>query len=673
MKKILLLFQLMMFLLLPAVHLHADTSAYIDDTPYRTFTVDFSGKLTPTQTAFRPIGVFNQNRDLRAPLDIHIQNQRVYVADSLNKRALVYDYSGQVVQTITHPDLQSPQGIFANQSHIYLADKTAGAVFQFLLDGTYVRQFTKPVEPLFGQNSVFAPTKVAVGQGENIYVVSDGSTSGVIQLNYDGSFLGYFGVNLSSKPFIQRIADLFVITDQYAKTTPPSPSNIAINNQSLVYTATPFTDQALKKLDINGNNILSTTNYNPEKNIVDLALNSKGYLYAIYDDGFLVEYDPEGNLLFAFNLLQSNLEILGLVQVPSGIAVDDFGYLYITDQLKNRIVVLEPTEFHQLVHLAIDEYNQVGYYESRVLFEQVTAQNANFALAHSALGKAYYQEGEIEKALYEYYLANDRLGYSEAYWKIRDVWLKNNLQWVFSLVLVVVAIQFTLKQLSRRTLLLNPIKQRLHRIQKQKNVMQYTLIFQIMKRPIHSFYEIKRQKRASIWSASILLVVLFVLYLAMKGFVGYLFNPYPESINLLQEISLFFGVFGLFVGANYLISTLSDGEGWFKDIYIATVYSLAPLMIHLIPYILLTNVLTWNELILVRLYEIIMIGWTSILIFLGVKEIHNYEIKETFNNLLMTLFAMLIVVLIGFILYVFGSQLVDFLTDVIEEVVNRVF
>ncbi|MCK7484171.1 MAG: hypothetical protein MZU97_00475 [Bacillus subtilis] len=37
--------------------------------------------------------------------------------------------------------------------------------------------------------------------------------------------------------FIQRIADLFVKEGEYAGTTPPSPTNIAISNQSLVYTA----------------------------------------------------------------------------------------------------------------------------------------------------------------------------------------------------------------------------------------------------------------------------------------------------------------------------------------------------------------------------------------------------------------------------------------------------
>ncbi len=64
--------------------------------------------------------------------------------------------------------------------------------------------------------------------------------------------------------------------------------------------------------------------------------------------------------------------------------------------------------------------------------------------------------------------------------------------------------------------------------------------------------------------------------------------------------------------------------------------------------------------------------WTGILIFLAVKEIHNYEIKETVKNLLMTIFTVTIIVLIGFILYVFGAELFDFVVSWVKEAINRV-
>jgi len=652
----------------------ADATYYQDDTPYITQTVDYQGNLTSTKTAYRPLGVFSAAGILDDPQDLTIDDDRVYVADAGHGRVAVLDYDGVLVASIGDGVLDNPTGLHvSDDGFLYVADKALQSVFKFDLGGVLLETYTRPTEPLFGAASSFIPTKVAVGAGENIYVIGEGSTSGVIQLNYDGSFLGYFGVNLSNKPFLQRIADWFVQTGEYADTTPPSPTNIAISSQSLVYTATPFTADALKKLDINGNNILTTVNYNDEQSIVDLSVNDAGYVVAIYDDGLIVEYDPSGNMLFAFNVELASAEILGLVRVPTGIEIDEHGYLFVTDGQMDRVLVFEPTAFANLVHAAIDRYNEGSYADSRALFEEIVRQNANFALAHSALGKAYYQEGRIAEALEEYFLANDRGGYSETYWKIRDAWLKDNLSTVFTVLLVLIAVVFALRIVDRRT----PAFARLHeaakRIGGNPAVRRFTLVFDILRHPINTYYEIKREHRATVGSATAILVVLFAEYLLLLATAGYLFNPYAESINLGFEIAKFFGVIGLFVFTNYLVSTLSDGEGWLKDIYIAIVYALSPLVLGLVPYILFTNVATQNESVLVDLFSGVMIVWTAILVFLAIKEIHNYEIGETVKNLLMTAFAMLILVLIAFILYVFGSQLADFVLSWLKEVANRVF
>jgi tetratricopeptide (TPR) repeat protein len=673
-KTLLLSVLLLLVLFLPQAVPHVAADFYEDDVPYVTHTVDYQGDLTATKTAFRPLGIFGGTDILDAPADLSIYGDHVYVADSGNGRIAVFDYDGNLSASIGDGILDNPTGLHVSEDgFLYVADKGLQAVFKFDLDGTLLDIYDRPTEPLFGASSPFVPIKVAVGAGENIYVIGEGSTSGVIQLNYDGSFLGYFGVNLSSKPFLQRIADLFVNSGEYASTTPPSPTNIAISSQSLVYTSTPLTTEALKKLDINGNNILTTVNYDVDQSIVDLAVNDAGYVFAIYDDGLVVEYDPSGNLLFAFNIQLASAEVVGLVRVPTGIEIDENGYLFVTDGQMDRILLFEPTAFAGLVHAAIDRYNDGSYDDSRALFEEIVRQNANFAIAHSALGKAYYQEGRMAEALAEYRLANDLEGYSDTFWKLRDTWLKANLSTVFVLLLALLAIGIVLRTVDRRTPAFAGIRAASRRVKAIPSVRRYTLLFDILRHPLNAFYEIKRERRATIGSATVVLVVLFGEYLLLLGTAGYLFNPYADSINLGAEIAKFFGAFGLFVFANYLVSTLSDGEGWLKDVYISAAYSLSPLVLGILPYILLTNIATQNETVLVQLLATVMIGWTVVLVFLAIKEIHNYEIRETVKNLLVTAFAMLIIVLIGFILYVFGSQLVDFVTSWLKEVANRVF
>ncbi|MFA5006894.1 MAG: YIP1 family protein [Candidatus Izemoplasmatales bacterium] len=674
MKKTLLVVLVLLSSLafVPLLRVEADTAFWHDHYPYDTYTVDYRGTLTYTQTAYVPLGVLNEPGTLLTPEDLFIKDGLVYVADGGHKRVAVFDADGTLVAEIGADVLDVPTGVFVSDEFVYVADKGAALVFKFALDGTLVRTYGRPVEPLFGASSLYVPAKVVVGAGENIYVIGDGSTSGVIQLNYDGSFLGYFGVNLSEKSLIQKIADVFVIGDEYAKSTPPSPTNVAISAKSLVYTSTPNTARALKKLDVNGNNILTMANYDVENDVVDLAVDALGYLYAIYDDGLVVEYDPAGNLLFAFDVTASTGNVVGQLGSPTAIAVDEDRILYCLDGASGAIVAYAPTDFADLVHAAIGLYNDGTYAESTGMFEAILRQNANFALARAALGKAYYQNGDYEAALAEYRLASDVAGYSETYWKIRDGWLKQNLSAIFIVVIALSILGAVLRRIDAKTAVFAGVRAKADAFLARPAVKRYTLAVRILKRPADAFFRIKRLREATPGSATVLLVLLFAEYLFMIRTTGFVFNRFPEEVNLFASAAVFFGAFFLYVFANYLVSTLSDGEGWLRDVYVASAYALSPLLFGWIPLALLSNVLTLNESILFELSRTVLYGWTAVLVFLSAKEIHNYEIGETAKNLIVTLFAVLIIVLIGFIVYVFGSELWDFVMSWVKELIGRV-
>ncbi len=676
MKKIMMIviLSLISFISIPMFQINADDSFYENEYPYDTYTVDYEGNLTFTQTAYTPVGVLNRNVELLNPEDLYIKDDLVYIADTGNHRIAVLDYSGNLIREIGLDNLDKPTGVFVSETnYVYVADKNNQAVYKYDLVGNLINTFDRPTEPLFGENSPYTPIKVVVGSGENIYVIGDGSTSGVIQLNYDGSFLGYFGVNLSDKSFLEKVADLFVVKGEFARNTPPSPTNITISNKSLVYTSTPNTVNALKKLDVSGNNILTTVNYNDEQSIVDISVDSNGYLYSIYDDGFIAEYDPNGNLLFAFDVMSSSSNILGLIQSPSSIQVDDYQNIFVLDMGNSEVITYQPSSFTNLVHNAIDLYNEGNYEESKVLFEEILKQNDNFALAHSALGKSYYQEGQYQESIDEYYMANNVDGYSLTFWKIRDLWLKDNLSLIFVLILAVVFVSVVVKQLNKRTSVFNGINYSISTYKKKKSVRRFSLIFYILKHPIDAVYEMKREKRSNVLTASIFLVVLFIEYLLLLKYTGYIFNGNSDNIHLGIETSKFFGVILLFIFSNYLISTLYDGEGWLKQVFIVVIYALSPIIVFLPFYIVLSNFLTLNEVILLQVFSFFIISYTCVLIFIGIREVHNYEIKETFKNILLTIFTMFLIVLICFIVYVFGSQLIDFLVSWVKEVFFRVF
>jgi hypothetical protein len=56
------------------------------------------------------------------------------------------------------------------------------------------------------------------------------------------------------------------------------------------------------------------------------------------------------------------------------------------------------------------------------------------------------------------------------------------------------------------------------------------------------------------------------------------------------------------------------------------------------------------------------------MLFIMVKEIHNYSFSETVKNVVLTLFTMALFVLTGYILSVLFTQLFDFISAIIQEV-----
>ena len=127
----------------------------------------------------------------------------------------------------------------------------------------------------------------------------------------------------------------------------------------------------------------------------------------------------------------------------------------------------------------------------------------------------------------------------------------------------------------------------------------------------------------------------------------------------------------LVVGCNYLMCAINDGEGRFKDIYCTFIYSFGPYLA-ITPFIfLISHVVTDNEKFFVQFGNFLMICWIGVLVFLSIKEINDYTVKETVKIILLTLFTILIVCLLAFIIYVLWKQVIDFVQQIPREVVYK--
>jgi hypothetical protein len=245
-------------------------------------------------------------------------------------------------------------------------------------------------------------------------------------------------------------------------------------------------------------------------------------------------------------------------------------------------------------------------------------------------------------------------------------YLSSALLWIFGLAIV----QSAGKRLDKRYRWLDPFRSWAAGLQRYKLVDDFVFMFRFIKQPADSFYYIKKNQRGSLTFAFIIYLWVVIVRVLSLYLTGYSFNPYTSVsfIPVENEIMTTVLLLLLWNAANYLISTISDGEGRIRHVIIGSAYSLFPYVLFALPIALISNVLTLNEEFLVSFSTNIMWFWTVLMLFIMVKEVHNYSVGETIRNVLLTLFTMVLFVLTGYILYVLFSQLFDFITAILQEV-----
>ncbi len=641
--------------------------------PYQTYTLSSSDRLIPTQTAYIPVGVLGADLGLNAPEDIFYLEDLFYIADTGNKRIVVMDMTGALVDTYEFDEFESPTGIFVKAEYLYVADKVAKAVFQINMDTKTITQtVNKPISPIYGQQNDFVPSKVAVDSSDSIYIIGEGSTSGVIQVNYAGEFVGYLGINTVALSLRKILYNFFVQDSDLASSTPPSPTNLALGAKGSILTTNTNVRETFKRLNISGINTLFDTTVYPSVGLSDIWMNNENYIYLVADTGEVYEYDSNGNMLFYFNTNDTTLtQTLGLTSQAKGIGTDSIGNLYILDKGYNSVQVYQRTVFVDLVHEAVTMYNDGKYVESKPIWEEIIRQNSSFALAHSALGSALAKEGEYQAALSEFYDAKDYKGYSDTFWEIRNVAIQDSLgTWVISLLGIYVTLK-VLGKVFRKSSVYEIYQEKKKKVLNKKLISEVVYSVNVIKRPNDMFFGIKRYNSASYLSGFIVFFLFILVYLINVYATGFLFRE-ANLNNIMIQLSMVIGIFFLYVVVNYLVSTLNDGEGRFKDVLISTSYVLVPFILFTLPMTFLSNYLTYNESFIFSFYHQIILGWTIILIVLSIKSVHNYTFWETVKNILIIIFGMFILILIGLLIYSFLGQLIEFILSIIKEVIYRV-
>jgi len=644
-----------------------------------TYTMDEKGNLTRTQDAYLPDQTIT-DLGLNDPADLFVDGDNMlYIADSGNRRVVKYSIgTGQIAGILTHEEMTNPRGIYVTKTgDIYVADPSAKKVFRFDRNFNLLESFGRPDSPTFA-DTPYEPHKVAVDNGGNLYIVGEGVYSGVIQLSYGGEFLGYFTVNKTRLSFIQAIQNAIFTRAQLENLVdrvPPTFSNIFIDHNGVVYTTTMGENRdGLKKHDTAGRNMFKKPVWGGYGSMTDVYVDDYGIIYTSSHDGYVEVYSGAGEFIFEFGSYVLDLDVSGLFSSLPAVAVDKDRTIWTVDGDKGYLQSFKPTDYALMVYNAIGLYENGLYEEAMEQWNEVLRLNQMSVLAHNGVGKAYLHAQMYEEAMEHFKVSGDRDYYSQAFWEVRNRWLQDHLPGIVAVVAPVWLASFLIRHFDK--------KGRIRKIRrtftgKVSNVVvlkDVLYAFRIPKHPLDRYYDIRVGKSGSVIGATILyglFFIIYMIYLTSKGFIYQ--KTAVEDMDINAIVLGFFTILGLFVICNYLVTSIKDGDGDFKQVYMTPAYGLIPVMISMVVVTVASYGLTDNEAFLLTITLWIGIVWSVITIFVGFMTIHDYTVRENMASLILTVIFMMIAAIIALIIIIMWDRLYGFLQTLVKEMTRNVF
>jgi len=190
--------------------------------------------------------------------------------------------------------------------------------------------------------------------------------------------------------------------------------------------------------------------------------------------------------------------------------------------------------------------------------------------------------------------------------------------------------------------------------------------------PLDGFWDLTHEKRGSMAAANVIIsvaVILEVMRLTLTNFQFITINmEYFNAIIVIMRILLPVGLWTL---ANWSLTTLMDGKGKMKEIYMSICYALTPYVIINAIMILLSQVITFEEGAVYWVLAGFAALWTGILILAAMMMVHDYSLVKTLLSSFLTIIGMGVIVFIFVIFFSLVSDAVAYFISLYKEILFR--
>src|SRR5690554_894876 len=354
--------------------------------------------------------------------------------------------------------LNTPTGIDVVDSGIYIADRRNNRILKLNHDYEVLDAFFDIEDSTF-EEIAFEPLKVTVDPSERMYVVAHNVFEGIIELDSDGTFDRYTGVNPIKLTAAEALRRLLMTEAQRARLPrflPTEYTNVALNDKNFIYaTARPReenTDNMIQLINPKGVDVLVRNGYHlpmgdvyyiPTRDnyvvdgpstFVDVAIGKHG-MYTVLDQkrSRLFTYDSEGNLLYISGDEGSQSD-----KFSNGVAINYYNDDLLLLDSSGTMIIYKLTAFGEAVNKAVELHSIGEFEEAAHQWEEVLRLNTNYEIAYNGIGKYNLRNGDYREAMKNFKLGHDKTYYSKAFVAYRNEILKKYFG-VIVLGLVVVA------------------------------------------------------------------------------------------------------------------------------------------------------------------------------------------------------------------------------------------
>jgi len=408
--------------------------------------------------------------------------------------------------------------------------------------------------------------------------------------------------------------------------------------------------------------------------LVDVAA-FRNNIYSVLDSkrGRIFTYDKQGNLLYIFG---NRGKDVGSFISPVALAYRNNDIL-VLDSSNATITVFAPTEYATLINTGIAQYQNGEYEAEKLTWEKVLKIFPHSTLALKELGKAFYNNKEYSQAMKYFRMAQDRVYYSKALQEFIRVNASNAMTYILPLATIIFIAYAVINHLKKKGVIKVKKKEshfeenhpKLYRLIKEVRYSGYVAFH-----PFDGFWDLKHEKRGSVASATVILVFAVIANIIRIRWTPFLFNKadFTQTSALYEGIINIVSLVGLWCLSNWCFTTLMDGKGKMRDIYIYTCYALMPLAV-MFPIVTVVSYFLYIEsatFLSILIYFAVI--WAGFLIVAGTISTHDYTFGKAFITIILTVVGMMIIAFLALLIFSIGQELWQFFELLFNEISQRI-